>query len=233
MNILCDVFVTDHPMMQQAFLLCLNQQFEQAKTLLDELIEKQNADAMYLLALLYLDGVGLEKNINLATQCFKQAIALNHSQAMVEYAIYLNEFEPEQQHQALCLFFKAAALKNISAYYYLGLAYLEGNILSCNINSAIGLFKHAAQQEDPQSQLKLASLYLEGAAFERNIERAQLILSQLIIQYQKALVLIEPEQLSKILAFNSSKSFKRNHQAFLDAQLKLQDIEIEQSHQPR
>jgi TPR repeat protein len=176
MNIFSDILALNQPTIQQAYLFCLNQQFEQAKSLLDELIENQNADAMYLLALLYLEGVGIEKDIPLATHWFKQAIALNHT---------------------------------------------------------IKLFQHAARLEEPQSQLKLACLYLEGPAFESNIERAHAILNQFIVQYQKALLLIEPELLVKILAFNPSKSFKRNHQAFLDAQLKLQDIETEQSHQPR
>lgn len=233
MNIFSDIYALNQPTIQQAYLFCLNQQFEQAKSLLDELIENQNADAMYLLALLYLEGVGIEKDISLATHWFKQAIALNHSQAMIEYACYLKEFEPEQGLEAVSLYHQAATLKHHSAYYYLGLAYLEGNILPFNINNAIKLFQHAARLEEPQSQLKLACLYLEGPAFERNIERAHAILNQFIVQYQKALLLIEPELLVKILAFNPSKSFKRNHQAFLDAQLKLQDIETEQSHQPR
>ena len=146
---------------------------------------------MYLLALLYLEGEGIEKDILLETHWLKQAVALNHSQAMIEYACYLKEFEPEQQLQAISVFHQAATLKHHSAYYYLRLAYLEGNILSFDINNAIKLFQHAERLEEPQSQLKLACIYLEGPGF------------------------------------------KRNHQAFLDAQLKLQDIETELSHQPR
>jgi TPR repeat protein len=145
MNIFSDILALNQPKIQQAYLFCLNQQFEQAKSLLDELIEKQNPDAMYLLALIYLEGVGIEKDIIIATHWFKQAIALNHSQAMIEYACYLKEYEPEQQLKALSLFHQAASLKHHSAYYYLGLVYLEDDIFPVNINYAIKLLQHAAR----------------------------------------------------------------------------------------
>ena len=228
MNILVDILASDHPTIQQAFLLCLHQQFEEAKSLLDKLVEKQDSDAMYLLALFYLEGAGVDKNTQLATYWFKQAISLGHSQAMVEFACYLKTFEPEQELQALSLFHQSASLNNSNAYYYLGLAYLEGTILPINIESAIKLFECAAKFEDPLAQLKLATLYLEDPIFERNIEKAQLILTQLVTQYQKALHLLEPERVEKMLALHLCKNFRRNHQAFHDAQLKLQDIETEQ-----
>lgn len=134
----------------------------------------------------------------------QQAIAIKHSQAMLEYACYLKEFEPELQIKAVSLFHQAESLKHLGAYYY-----LEGDIFPYNINNSIKLLQHAAQLDEPQPQLKLAYLNLKKLLFELNAHK---IPDKLIVEYQKALMLIDPELLVKILAFNPSKSFKRHHQ---------------------
>ena len=140
----------------------------------------------------------------------QQAFAIKHSLSMIEYACYLKEFEPEHQLKALGLFHQAASLKHHGAYYY-----LEGEIFPLNINHSIKLLQHATQVDE--SQIKLAFLKQKIFLFDRNTLK---ILYQLIVQYQRALLLINPELLVKILVFNPSKSFNRHHQAFLDAQLK-------------
>ena len=138
--------------------------YEQALRLWLPLAEKDNADAQYNLGVLYMKGLGVEKNLKTAFIWFKRASSNDHSDAMFNLGTMYNKgkgiyHSPENADQ---WWLKAAELGNAAAQYNIAVKYAYGGSLGKDIDEAIKWWKKSALQGNKDARAALHKTYTEG-----------------------------------------------------------------------
>jgi TPR repeat protein len=142
--------------------------------------EGGNSEAVPYLALAYLHGFGVEKNIQTAIEWLNKAVEHDHVVGLCTYGVLLRageEIEPDYQ-RAKEYFERAVTKEYAYAMTQLGVMHQFGEIGEVNIPEAVRLYEQAiitggVQDRQDQALLNLGMLYLEGAEIEQNIDKAE------------------------------------------------------------
>ncbi|GEM_PF-6490288 len=135
--------------------------YAQSYPLLLELAQKNNAQALYLLANMKIYGYGGKKDRAKGLEYMTQAAEKNNLSAELYLgAYYLNE--KKDLKQSLLWLEKAANQGNASAQLFAGLCYFNGFGINKNIDKAKKYFINAAKQNIPMAQFELGNLFLNS-----------------------------------------------------------------------
>ncbi|WP_068086904.1 tetratricopeptide repeat protein [Polycladidibacter stylochi] len=151
-----------------------NEQSGKALTTLVPLLEKDDEDALYLLADSYWFGQGLHQSDVIARQYFKDLSAKGHLDAKEKYAIaLLYGYGGEQDvEQGIALLHDVKA-EIPDAYTQLGVAALEGLGDEYRISDALKYFNTAAAQGETWAHYELGKLYLYGERVPKDYWQAR------------------------------------------------------------
>ncbi|WP_306569624.1 MobP3 family relaxase, partial [Faecalispora jeddahensis] len=140
--------------------------------------EKNEPRAMYQMALLYRDGIGIEANEIYAEDLFCKALAgflqleEETPSAQIEYKIAgmyaRGDGTVQDSEQAFQWYLTAAENGHSHGVYCVAKAYEAGNGTEQNMDSAIGWYKKAADSNDTYAMYALGKLYRDGAGVEMN-----------------------------------------------------------------
>ena len=138
--------------------------YEQALRLWLPQAEKDNADAQYNLGVLYMKGLGVEKNLKTAFIWYKRASSNGHSDAMFNLGTMYNKgkgiyHSPVNADQ---WWLKAAELGNAAAQYNIAVKYAYGGSLGKDIDEAIKWWEKSALQGNKDARAALHKTYTEG-----------------------------------------------------------------------
>lgn len=90
-----------NPYVTRGELLYIDNQFEEAFPLVKAAAENGNPRAMYILAMSYEDGSGVERNSEKCSECLRKANGLNEPLSMINYAYWCCESDKEKEMQIL------------------------------------------------------------------------------------------------------------------------------------
>lgn len=138
--------------------------YEQALRLWLPIAEKENADAQYNLGILYMKGLGVEKNIKTAFIWYKRASANGHTDAMFNLGTMYNKGKViyRSPKDANRWWLKAAELGNDAAQFNIAVEYAYGRNLGKNVDEAIKWWKKSALQGNKDARAALHRTYTEG-----------------------------------------------------------------------
>ncbi len=138
--------------------------YEQALRLWLPIAEKDNADAQYNLGILYMKGLGVEKNLKAAFIWYKRASANGHTDAMYNLGTMYNKGKViyRSPKDANKWWLKAAELGNASAQFNIAVEYAYGRNLGKNVSEAIKWWTKSALQGNKDARAALHKTYTEG-----------------------------------------------------------------------
>lgn len=138
--------------------------YEQALRLWRPIAEKDNADAQYNLGILYMKGLGVEKNEKAAFIWYKRASANGNTDAMYNLGTMYNQGRVviRSTKDAVKWWKKSAELGNASGQFNLGVVYAYGRRVKQNTAEAIKWWKKSAQQGNKDARAALYQTYTEG-----------------------------------------------------------------------
>lgn len=127
-------------------------------------ISKDNADAMYNMGLLYMNGQGVKKDFKLAKKWFKRAAFYGSADAAYNLGtMYLGQkFGFPSKKDALYWFKQAAEYGHIDSQYNLGVMLAFGHASKIDTKSALSWWYKAAVKGHKQSAFALAEAYQKG-----------------------------------------------------------------------
>ncbi|MDD2577263.1 MAG: DEAD/DEAH box helicase family protein [Bacteroidales bacterium] len=120
-------------------------------------------EAKYKLAISYLNGYGIRKDISKGIALLTE-VANNgyvEAQEKLGYFYYNGIWVNVDYKKALALFRKAIKQKSITAQTYLAIAYIEGNGVEVNHDKAVELLIKPSDKGDKLAKIKLEELYAE------------------------------------------------------------------------
>lgn len=127
----------------------------------------KRSDAYLTLGDLYLKGESVQQDVNKAIANYERAFELGSTEAALLLAkIYKNA---KQKDEAIKWFAKAASKGSAEAATELGIMYYYGDGVELDPNSALKLFKAAADVEYPEAQFYLAIYFEKQSDMERAI----------------------------------------------------------------
>lgn len=138
--------------------------YQQAFELWKPLAEAGDADAEYNIGLLYMNGLGVEKNSRFARQLFMAAA--KQGQADAQYNLGLMYYQGNtvfrSNKDAFNWWSKAAAQNHAPAQYNLGIMYAYGIWAGKDVNKALELWKASADQGNRDAMEALIRAYGKG-----------------------------------------------------------------------
>lgn len=139
-----------------------------------ELVEQNNPQAMHELALIYLKGDGIVKNINKAQELLEKASELGNSESTYILAkLYLsNKTQFYNEKKAYNTFIDAANQNHAKAQLMIGRFFLLGEIVSKDYEKALHYFKLASKQKEYEANCYIAHMYASGKGVFPNFGRA-------------------------------------------------------------
>ncbi|AMH94277.1 polysaccharide/polyol phosphate ABC transporter ATP-binding protein [methanogenic archaeon ISO4-H5] len=150
--------------------------FEECLKQLERFAENGNAEAAYKLGSIYLDGLGLEKNIVQAVKWFQRGSDLGHVWSKMRLAeVYRDGREVQQDiKKAVELFRDGAKQGNIQCLFSLlplisNSGPAENQIL---FEECLKQLERFAENGNAEAAYKLGSIYLDGLGLEKNIVQA-------------------------------------------------------------
>ena len=138
--------------------------YEQALRLWLPLAEKDNAGAQYNLGILYMKGLGVEKNLKTAFIWYKRASTNGNTDAMFNLGTMYNKGKvvSRSPKDANKWWLKAAELGNAAAQFNIAVEYAYGKNLEKNVDEAIKWWKKSASQGNKDARAALHRTYTEG-----------------------------------------------------------------------
>lgn len=128
------------------------------------LAEKDNADAQYNIGILYMKGLGVEKNEKTAFIWYKRAAANGNTDAMYNLGIMYNQGRVvvRSTKDAVKWWQKSAELGNAAGQFNMGVVYAYGRSVKKDVNEAMKWWKKSAQQGNKDARAALYQVYTEG-----------------------------------------------------------------------
>ena len=150
--------------------ICLQKSVEAIKNLSDA----GGAYVQYALALMYLNGIGVEKDEEKAFEWYEKSAKLNYAPAQLALAgMYLNGRGVEKdEEKAFEWCEKSAKLNYAPAQFNLALMYLEGMGVEKDEEKAFEWYEKSAKLNYAPAQFTLALMYLYGIGVEKDEEKA-------------------------------------------------------------
>ncbi|MCW8902041.1 MAG: sel1 repeat family protein [Gammaproteobacteria bacterium] len=138
--------------------------YEQALRLWLPIAEKDNADAQYNLGILYMKGLGVEKNEKTAFIWYKRSAANGNTDAMYNLGTMYNQGRVviRSTKDAVKWWQKSAELGNAAGQFNLGVVYAYGRRVKQNTDEALKWWKKSAQQGNKDARAALYQTYTEG-----------------------------------------------------------------------
>jgi hypothetical protein len=139
---------------------------------LRELAALGNADALYRLGNLYLEGVPQDHEE--AAKNFLQAaeLGLADAQDAVGTMHYVGDGVPEDYDEAFAWYDKAAEQGNVQALVHVGDMHLCGDGTPEDVSQAIICYRKAAERGNPEAQWHLGCLYADGDNVPQDVVEA-------------------------------------------------------------
>lgn len=126
-------------------------------------------EAQYLLGDMYLNGMGVEKDMKKALSYFKQSSIQGNSKSMYEMAkLMLQNKVPN----GLTVLKESIKKGNLNAINFLANMHMKGEIVEKDEKKAIELFKAAAELGHNEAQFELGKLYQKGKGVEKDMNKA-------------------------------------------------------------
>lgn len=150
--------------------------YEKALRLWLPLAEKDDADAQYNLGILYMKGLGVEKNLKTAFIWYKRASSNGHTDAMFNLGTMYNKGKVihRSPKDANKWWLKAAELGNAAAQFNIAVEYAYGQNLGKNVDVAISWWTKSALQGNKDARSALYKTYSEGLfGIEINPQKAK------------------------------------------------------------
>lgn len=141
---------------------------EEARKLLETLVEKENKNAAYLLGKEYFNGTFFEEDINKAISYLK----LCKEDPYAEYMLYKAYMKTGDISTALKYLYLSAEHGNSIAQFQYGKYLYDGEVIEKNIEEAINWFKESASRNNMFAQYVLGKLFLFGKEVEKDEELA-------------------------------------------------------------
>ena len=120
---------------------------------------------------LYRLGLGVEKNVDIAVNLYKEALELGDESLYDQIGIIY--YQKKQYLEAFDYFTKGANKLDKNALYHLGICYSKGEGTYLDIQKAIKYFELAIKQGDEHSLYNLALIYREGIGVNKDIEKSE------------------------------------------------------------
>lgn len=135
---------------------------------------KRNLFGMLNMAQLYVDGLGVERDLDKARVLYNQAFEEGYSDAMVMCGdTYLVE---DDYKSALDCYLKAALRRCPYSYYRLGWFYKEGLGIEKDTTKALEYYQKAVEMQYPAALLDYAHFYKEGNLVTQDNDKAMELL---------------------------------------------------------
>ncbi|MBF0407735.1 MAG: sel1 repeat family protein [Candidatus Riflebacteria bacterium] len=134
-----------------------------------------NPEALFLLAVMYENGDGVEKNLAEAEKYYKKAADSGHNEALRKLSdLMLDDVDSTQKNfeESVKLLRKAAEGGNVKAQFMLGEMYYYGEKLDQDLPFAAIWFRKAANQNHSLAQFHLGMMYANGKGVEKNLVQA-------------------------------------------------------------
>ncbi|OVE80923.1 hypothetical protein BVY03_05110 [bacterium K02(2017)] len=131
---------------------------------LDLAVKNNQLLAMWKLADIHFNGKGVSKNVSLGISYYKKAAmaGMVKAQILLGTLYLIGDIIPKNLNEAMIYFQLAADQGEAIGQYHMGLLTEKGLTgLTPNIDSAINWYELAAKQEHPESQNRLALIYLK------------------------------------------------------------------------
>lgn len=160
---------------KQGFAAYTAGEFDRAAELWTESARAGDAESQNLLALLYVEGQGVERDMSEAIRLYTAAAEQNHIDA--QYALAVIAFDgiggvPRDLQTAVAWLQIAAKRGHVLAQFDLGNAYARGSGVSRDLKEAAGWFRKAADQGHPDAQFNLGVLRVRGDGLAADKARA-------------------------------------------------------------
>ncbi len=138
--------------------------YARARTLWEPLARQGDADAQFNLALLYMNGKGVEKNDRKALLLFLEAARQGHAEAQYNAGLlfYTGRGIARSTRDALLWWRRAADQGLAAAKYNLGIMYAYGEGVGVDNERAIALWREAAGDGYAEAMNALAVAYEKG-----------------------------------------------------------------------
>jgi uncharacterized protein len=139
-----------------------------------ELANENDPKAMHELALIYLNGDGIARNINKAQELFQKASELGNSESTYLLGkLYLsNKTIFYDEKKAYNTFVDAANQNNAKAQLMLAKFFLLGGVVPKDYEKALYYFKLASKQKEYDANCYISYMYASGTGVFPNFGRA-------------------------------------------------------------
>lgn len=136
--------------------------------------ERGYAEADFMLSMMYINGEGVPKDLNLAIQYAQKAIEGNNKGAFALIAsIYLSkQSDIRDISKAIEWYEKGIQAKDINSMRHLGLMYLSGVEVKQDYQRAYSLLKDAADRDDVLSMYELGLMFEFGNGVKQDEAKA-------------------------------------------------------------
>ena len=164
---------TVNPYITRGELLYIDNQFEEAFPLVKAAAENGNPRAMYILAMSYQDGSGVECNSEKCSECLRKANGLNEPLSMMNYAYWCCESDEEEKRQILSQY--SEQLKKMADSGDTLAQFEYGDYLvSYSDNEKLGIdyLTKAAINDLAIAQNHLGDMYYNGDSVEKDYTKA-------------------------------------------------------------
>lgn len=150
--------------LEQGFQAFTAGNYEKALRLWLPLAEKDNHEAQYNLGILYMKGLGVEKDLQAAFKWYKLSARNGNTDAMYNLGIMYNQGKVvfRSPKDATKWWKKAAEMGNAAAQFNIAVEYAYGRNLGKDVPLAISWWKKSARQGHKGSRDALYRIYTEG-----------------------------------------------------------------------
>jgi TPR repeat protein len=142
-----------------------NRDFQKAASSFMEIAKDGDGAAQYMVGLMHLLGLGVEKDPAIAALMFEEAAANNNhkAQEILGYALVRGEHGFKQDYKRAFHKFSAAAKQgNITAQTYIGTMLVEGKGVEKDLVRGMEFLSASAKKGDKKAQYYLGSLMVQG-----------------------------------------------------------------------
>lgn len=137
-------------------------------------VEQDNANAQYVMAKYYYNGVYVVENMDKCVELLQKAIIQNHIEAKLRLGIFLCDGEGIERdiNKGLAYIKEAADEGNSDAMLILAGYYCEGEIIEEDFETGFHYLVLSADQGNSKAQSALGKYYHDGDGIEQDFEKA-------------------------------------------------------------
>jgi TPR repeat protein len=167
-----------------------------------DLAEKDNPQAMVLIAQLYQSGLGVKPDKDKAQKWYSYAAKFDEPEALFQLGLIALDYEKDKKN-ALMYFQKSADLGHLDGAYNTALLMLEADSQIYNKDAALDYFQKSADKDHAPSQHALAIIYQEGTITPQDQAKAATYMGKAALnnmseaQIEYALMLLEGKGVEK------------------------------------